>query len=65
MRALVRAKPAVYGGHPMKRVSIVVAAVAVLFLASTGWAQSSGKGVDRLYVLDCGQGHAPDESRWT
>src|SRR6202022_3594894 len=49
----------------MKKVIIIVAACATSSLAGTGWAQSSGKGVDRLYVLDCGQGHAPDESRWT
>jgi N-acyl homoserine lactone hydrolase len=49
----------------MKRVSIIVTAVAAFFLSSPAWAQSSGKGADRLYVLDCGQGHAPDESRWT
>jgi len=49
----------------VKKVSMIIAAVAVFFLASTSWAQSSAKGVDRLYVLDCGQGHAPDESRWT
>src|SRR6202790_2608104 len=49
----------------MKKVIIIVAAFAAISLAGTGWAQSSGKGVDRLYVLDCGQGHAPDESRWT
>jgi len=53
------------GGRPMKKVSMIVAAVAVLFLSSTVRAQSNGKGVDRMYVLDCGQGHAPDESRWT
>jgi glyoxylase-like metal-dependent hydrolase (beta-lactamase superfamily II) len=49
----------------MKRVSIIVAALVVLPLVSTSWTQSSAKGVDRLYVLDCGRGHAPDESRWT
>src|ERR1700738_4230580 len=49
----------------MKKVIIIVAAFAAISPAGTGWAQSSGKGVDRLYVLDCGQGHAPDESRWT
>src|SRR5258708_7916243 len=57
--------PLKLGDCPMKKVSVIGAAVAVVFLASTGWAQSSGKGVDRMYVLDCGQGHAPDESRWT
>src|SRR5712664_974653 len=49
----------------MKSLGMVVAVVAVLLFSSTGRAQSSGKGVDKLYVLDCGQGHAPDESRWT
>ncbi len=49
----------------MKRVSIIVLAVALLFLANTSRAQSSAKGADRLYILDCGQGHAADESRWT
>ena len=50
----------------MKRANMIVAAAAIFFLASSGRAQqSSAKTVDRLYVLDCGQGHAPDESRWT
>src|SRR6202045_3634414 len=48
-----------------KVIIIIVAAFAAISPAGTGWAQSSGKGVDRLYVPDCGQGHAPDESRWT
>ena len=50
----------------MNRISMIVAAVAIFFLTSSGRAQqSTAKTVDRLYVLDCGQGHAPDESRWT
>ena len=49
----------------MKRFSVVFLAVAGFFLSSATWAQPTGKGVDRLYVLDCGQGHATDESRWT
>jgi len=49
----------------MKRFNLFVAAVTWFFLSSACWAQSSGKGIDRLYVLDCGQGHANDESRWT
>jgi N-acyl homoserine lactone hydrolase len=49
----------------MKGVRKIVGAVAWLFLAGTSWAQSNGKGIDRLYILDCGQGHAADESRWT
>ena len=49
----------------MKRFSSVFLAVAGFLLTSATWAGPSGKGVDRLYVLDCGQGHANDESRWT
>jgi N-acyl homoserine lactone hydrolase len=49
----------------MKQVSLVVLAVAGIFLSSVTSAQPGGKGVDRMYVLDCGQGHANDESRWT
>ncbi len=49
----------------MKLTHFIVAAAAT-FLISTnlGWAQGSS-GVDRLYILDCGQGHAPDQSRWS
>ncbi len=47
----------------MNRIFLVTAAL--LFHCASGWAQTGGKGVDRLYVLDCGMGHAPDESRWT
>ena len=49
----------------MKKVSVIVAVLAAVLLSGTSWAQSSGKAVDKMYVLDCGQGHAPDESRWT
>ena len=49
----------------MKRFSLIIVAAAGLFLSSAAWAQSGRKGIDRLYVLDCGQGHASDESRWT
>ena len=49
----------------MKRITIIVMALAGIFVARPSWAQSGGKGADRLYVLDCGQGHATDQSRWT
>jgi len=51
----------------MKFIRILSAAVVVLFLsASTGRGQSKAGNVDRLYVLDCGMGRAPDQSaRWT
>ena len=44
----------------------VTAMVAALLCGRPALAQSKGSGVDRLYVLDCGKGHATDESaRWT
>ncbi len=49
----------------MKKSSLVLLAVACILLPGAAWAQSGGKTVDRLYVLDCGQGHSNDESRWT
>ena len=49
----------------MKKARIIFAAAAAIFLAGTASAQSGGKAADHLYVLDCGQGHAADESRWT
>src|SRR3989449_10543054 len=39
------------------------AAFATIALASVAFAQ--GKGVERLYILECGQGHTGDLSRWT
>jgi hypothetical protein len=39
--------------------------VLAMFLGSfVGFGQSAGT-VDRLYVLDCGQGRAADQSRWS
>ena len=49
----------------MKKFSFVLLVVACFILPGASWAQSGGKSVDRLYVLDCGQGHSNDESRWT
>jgi len=49
----------------MKRIFILGVALAASFAASPGWAQMGGKAADRLYVLDCGQGHVADQSRWT
>ena len=51
----------------MKRNRIAfAAALCALFSCVPGHAQSKSEGADRLYVLDCGNGHAPDESkRWT
>jgi N-acyl homoserine lactone hydrolase len=40
-----------------------VAAMAAIAFAPAALAQ--GKGVERLYILECGQGHTGDMSRWT
>src|SRR5260370_8397924 len=48
----------------MKAVRIATTATfATIALASAAFAQ--GKGVERLYILECGQGHTGDMSRWT
>jgi glyoxylase-like metal-dependent hydrolase (beta-lactamase superfamily II) len=39
------------------------AAFTAIAFASAAFAQ--GKGVERLYILECGQGHTGDMSRWT
>src|ERR1700731_4585622 len=50
---------------PMKLAYLVTAAsVAVMLSAQPGLAQTKS-GVDKLYVLDCGQGVGPDQSRWS
>ena len=49
----------------MKTFGFVLLAIATFISPSASWAQLGGKTVDRLYVLDCGQGHSNDESRWT
>src|SRR5579872_4023172 len=47
---------------PIKVLSLLAA---VCFLALPSHAAPTGGTADRLYVLDCGQGHSNDESRWT
>ena len=50
----------------MNRCCVTFAALCLLFSYPSGRAQSKAEGADRLYVLDCGNGHAPDMSkRWT
>lgn len=51
-----------------KLVGALVAATAVLASLLASWAgpgAAQAAGVERLYVLQCGQGHATDLSRWT
>jgi N-acyl homoserine lactone hydrolase len=43
----------------MIRITVMAAALAV-----AAWG-AEAQGVDRLYVIDCGWAHAPDQSRWS
>jgi N-acyl homoserine lactone hydrolase len=47
----------------MKAPKFTAVAAAALAFAPAIFAQ--GKGVERMYVLECGQGHTGDMSRWT
>jgi glyoxylase-like metal-dependent hydrolase (beta-lactamase superfamily II) len=49
----------------MKRILLIVVAAGALLLPPALWAGPVSSTADRLYVLDCGLGHATDESRWT
>ena len=46
------------------RVSLTLAMLTAL-LVTGARAQTPGKGVDKLYILNCGEGHSGDESRWS
>jgi N-acyl homoserine lactone hydrolase len=50
----------------MNRLSVLAAAlVSVVVSAGSGHAQSGKPGVEKLYVLNCGEGVAGDISRWS
>lgn len=49
----------------MKRATFIFLIVIGALLPRGLWAGPPAGAADRLYVLDCGLGHAPDESRWT
>jgi N-acyl homoserine lactone hydrolase len=49
----------------MKLASLACAALAAFLIPAHGRAQAPATGVDRLYILDCGNAHAPDQSRWS
>ena len=40
-------------------------AIAALALSPSVAAAQGKVGIDKLYVLDCGQGHSTDKSRWS
>ncbi len=50
----------------MKAVKFAAAiACSAIAFVPAAQAQGKGTGVERLYILDCGQGHTGDMSRWT
>jgi N-acyl homoserine lactone hydrolase len=52
--------------RPALVLAVAVTAILGLFWSGPASAQSKQSGVDRLYILDCGNGHATDQSRrWT
>src|SRR3954468_23530372 len=60
------AAPAMLGKGTMNAIFCRLTLAAVLAAATApSAAQDSRPGVERLYVIDCGQGRSPDQSRWS
>jgi glyoxylase-like metal-dependent hydrolase (beta-lactamase superfamily II) len=49
----------------IKRIKLAVAVAALVLSGDAALAQSEKTGVEKLYVLNCGEGTAGDISRWT
>ncbi|WP_063683066.1 N-acyl homoserine lactonase family protein [Bradyrhizobium stylosanthis] len=49
----------------MPRIALALTAVSLALSSPAAMAQSEKSGVERLYVLNCGEGTAGDISRWT
>ncbi|MFZ0093128.1 MAG: N-acyl homoserine lactonase family protein, partial [Pseudolabrys sp.] len=49
----------------MKRAAICIAAVTALVISALATSAQTKSGVDRLYILNCGEGVAGDISRWS
>jgi N-acyl homoserine lactone hydrolase len=49
----------------MGRPAICLAALASLFISVTAVSAQPASGVDKLYILNCGEGVAGDISRWS
>ena len=47
----------------MSSMRLALAAIVVCAAMATALAQSPG--VERLYVMECGQGRAPNQGRWS
>jgi len=55
-----------WGGANVKRtISLAVALLSGLLAVNLAHAQSAGSGVEKLYILNCGEGVAGDISRWS
>ena len=52
-------------GIVMKRLGLCVAAMAVLSISANAASSQAKSGVDKLYILNCGEGVAGDISRWS
>jgi len=53
------------GINRIKRIKLAVAVAALVLSGDAALAQSEKTGVEKLYVLNCGEGTAGDISRWT
>ena len=49
----------------MKKALLFAATIGALSLAAPASAQTPKSGVEKLYILNCGEGSAPDQSRWS
>src|SRR2546430_17718494 len=49
----------------MKRSGICIAALAALSISAAAVSAQTKSGVDKLYILNCGEGVAGDISRWS
>src|SRR3982751_5473949 len=49
----------------MRTLRICMAALAVLSLSAAAWSAKTKSGIDKLYILNCGEGVAGDISRWS
>src|SRR4051794_33752785 len=50
------------GGRPMP--TLRLAALAAVALLAALPARAAESGIERLYVLDCGENHGKDQARW-
>ena len=49
----------------MKRPSLGIAALVTLLISAAPSSAQTKSGVDKLYILNCGEGHVTDISRWS